>query len=173
MAKRSGFYIENNTIVQKVVDINWELGFDKKAKHTYIERIIKALGEELQPAIDVTSASNVEEGKALSPLLLRVPGRNMSVEDLQRDLGAYDIPGLADYYYLRALQDSHIATVNRHKCFIDVFHNPEKSFGNTQACSLAVYKLLRQIGRLDLIAIGNKDKFVDWYQNMMLKRWET
>ena len=37
MAKRCFYYMEDNSIIEQWIDISWDKGFSKDAKHSYIE----------------------------------------------------------------------------------------------------------------------------------------
>lgn len=172
MVRRSGFKVTgDNQITQYIVSIDWDLGFDKKAKHEYIKRIASQLQVYgIADTLDVTSASNVHVGKMLSPLFVEVPALGCSLEDaLQKIPNCFVIPGLADWYYCRALSDLNKATILKHECISDVFHNPDKSYGNTQALSCACYKLLHNTGQLSLL--DNRDEFLNWFQTGVNKTW--
>lgn len=172
MVRRSGYRVTgDNQVTQYVVDIDWDLGFDREAKHIYIQRIadgLRAYG--ITDTLDVTSASSVHVGKMLSPLFIDVPSLGCSLEDaLQSIPNCFTIPGLPDWYYCRALSDLNKATILKHDCISDVFHNPNKGYGNTQALSCVCYKLLHNTGRLNLLE--DRDKFINWFQTGVEKTW--
>ena len=165
MVTRCGFFVEDGELYRKDVYIDWELGFDKAAKHEYIKRIQFALGPELSPCVDVTTASPVWEARGLSPHFLKAG--DLSIEDAWAQLKvnnikATRIPGAFDFLYLNALSPEQLKYVMKQKCFIDVFHNPERAF-NTQAKSLAVYQLL--VGQDAVEILKNLSAFSEWYMS--------
>ena len=173
MVTRSGFYVKGNLIIQRIVYIDWDLGFTKEAKHEYVRRVITELGTDVGKAVDVTSASPIYQARSLSPFYLKDVVTGKSVEDYLSELNSksncnvFQIPGLADYHYLRNLTEVNKETINTYDCFIDVFHNPDKCYGNTQALSLAVYKVLQYKGKLDLLELGTEVEFLDWYNTQL------
>lgn len=164
MVKRCGFYTQDNKLCRKDVFIDWDLGFDKDAKHSYIESIRRELGEDLYPIVDVTTASNDSVARKLSPFFVLVDG--ISVEDMwaeikESNLSICKVSGMFDFLYLNALSESQKDYVMSQKCFIDVFHNPDKAF-NTQAKSLAVLQLLIMQNKEGLL--DDCKLFIDWYK---------
>ncbi len=171
MVSRSGFYVEDDSIIQRVVSINWDLGFDSFAKQKYIERIHKAFGKDKGALLDVTSASNNDAGRTLSPLFVRMRSNDCTVEDfLQMHPELLVMRGMSDYLYLNNLRDFHKKIISNYDCFSDVFHNPDKQYGNTQACSLAVYKLMQKQDKLELLK--NYETFRDFYETIDFRKEE-
>ena len=175
MVQRSGFYVDNNSIIQRIVYIEWDLGFDAYAKQRYIERIKNAFGDDKGILLDVTSASNEFAGKMLSPIFVKMKNEGVSVEDYLHKLqlrvpNLFEISGATDYVYLSNLSKFNKETIQKYHCFSDVFHNPAKQYGNTQACSLAVYKLLCAQDKEALLE--NAEEFLNWYQSIDFRREE-
>lgn len=173
MVLRSVFYVKGESIMQRIVQIAWDLGFDTFAKHKYIERIRLASQLNSNSFIDVTSASDNIKGRFLSPVFVKVKGRDISVEDYLRSLqehipDLWNIAGISDYVYLTNLNNNHIDILMQYEYYSDVFHNPQKSYGNTQACSLAIYKLLYVQGKLQLLE--NLEEFLNWYQHINFEK---
>jgi len=170
MVKRCGFYISKGKLCRKDVLIDWDLGFDRDAKAEYIERIKRALGEDLMPSIDVTTASTDAIAKRLSPYYVILED-GVSVEDAWKEIKitvpeVCKIPGMFDFIYLNGLNEWQRDYVKRMECFIDVFHNPDKAF-NTQAKALAVFKLLNVQGKQEYLEDCNA--FVKWYKQNCMK----
>lgn len=158
MVKRCGFYVRDNKLVRRDVMINWDLGFDKEAKHKYIERIQYALAP--LHSVDVTTASPIWKAQHLSPVFVALED-GTKVEDL------YSVTkhqGAVEYYYLNALSDKQVDFVLSQECFIDVFHNPDKAF-RTQAEALAILKLICSQG--SQILKGTLLEFMEYYQNVV------
>lgn len=163
MVKRSGFYIEDGHICRKDVKIDWDLGFDKAAKWEYIDRIIKVLGDGLNPVVDVTTAAYDNESRSLSPFFVKINGNSVEVQWAElkaQNAGITNLPGAFDFLYLNALSEKQVAYVLKQKCFIDVFHNPDKAF-NTQAKSLAVLQLLHSQDCMEYL--HDLRVFTAWY----------
>lgn len=174
MVNRSVFgTTRGGAVAQLVVTIDWELGFDKEAKHTYIKRIAEEAGKcGIPKVLDVTSASNVYCGKMLSPIFVQVPYLDCSLEDALHNVpNAFTIPGLADWYYCKALTDQHKHTLLSYDYYSDVFHNPSKGYGNTQAMSCTVWRLLHDTNNLALLE--SKDGFLQWFNYELKKEWVT
>lgn len=171
MVQRSGFYVADGRIIQRIVRIEWDLGFDRDAKHQYIDRVINALGTDIAPIADVTSASYVKETQRLSPIFVRMPDGNQTVEDYLQVIKngvfpeIFQIPGASDYVYLTALSEEDLKTALQYNCYVDVFHNPTKSYGNTQALSLAVMRLICETKQFNVLDLSIND-FCKWYQSI-------
>lgn len=161
MAKRGGFYTDGVNIIFQTVDIDWDLGFDKEAKQKYIERIIEALGERFLPCADVTSASSDPIAQSLSPLFIRYG--NSTLESLYMSNRELMVPGVCDFFYANALSDVQKEFIRNTNCFIDVFYKPENG-RNTQACNIAVFKLLQYQKKEHLLE--DLDAFLLWYNDI-------
>lgn len=161
MVTRCGYTVEQNQIIERRVQINWDLGFDKEAKRAYIQRIINALPDDYKPAVDVTTASPIYEARSLSPFYVTRDGVN--IEDTwaktKEELPGL-LPGAFDYIYLSSLSEEQIDYVLRQKTFIDVFHNPEKAI-STQARSLCALQILHNTNNMHLL--NDFSAFVDWF----------
>ena len=169
MVQRSGFYVENDCVIQRIVKIEWDLGFDWFAKQKYIERIRNVFGTDKGKLLDVTSASNNDGGRTLSPLFVKMKSRGCTVEDfLQAHPELLAMRSMSDYLYLSNLSDFHKNIISNYDCFSDVFHNPDKQYGNTQACSLAVYKLMQQQDKLELLE--DYETFRDFYETIDFRK---
>lgn len=160
MVDRGVFYTDNTNIIFHKVSINWDLGFDKAAKHGYIDRIRKGLPPELLPTIDVTSGSDSSIGRTMSPIFLKTAD-GTSVEDLwSSEVG---VPGVIDYIYCTALSAAQRGVIAHHVSFMDVFHKVENG-KNTQAFCCALFRLLLVTDKLYLL--NDPQMFVDWYNEV-------
>ena len=163
MTKRCGYYIKDGKLCRRDVEIAWDLGFDRAAKHEYIHRIITELGEDLEPAVDVTTASYIKEAKMLSPFYTKC-GQNSfeyTWDILKETMGDMaNIPGVFEFMYLNSLRDDQVVFALSQKCFIDVFHNPGKAV-HTQAKALAILQLLVEHHKLYLLK--DMQEFVIWF----------
>ena len=173
MVNRCGFFTEDGLLCRKVVQIPWDKGFDKAAKQEYIRRVQVELGSEMQPCIDVTTASPIHEAKMLSPFYIKTDFQEMILEDYWAYLKKQHpeittIEGSFDYLYLNHLTQKQKEYVLGIKCFVDVFHEPYKAF-NTQAKSLAIYQLLVSEGKEDYLS--NFSQFTQWYSLKCNKRY--
>lgn len=163
MVKRCGFFIQDGALMRKDVIIEWDLGFDKEAKLQYIDRLHTALGEELSPIVEVTTASNTYLGRCLSPFYTKIKG--VSVEELwpvikKKSEGVF-ISGMYEFVYLQSLTNEQQSYVLQRKCFTDVFFNPDKAC-NTQAKALVVYQLLCLQKKKEIL--GSLMEFTKWYE---------
>ena len=163
MVKRCGFYTDGANVICKECAIEWNMGFDKAAKHNYIMQIKAELPRELNPMIDVTSASDSIAGKALSPIFIECGSTGMSIEDYLKKHPECAKPGFFDFIYINCLSDDQKNTIFTTYCFIDVFHKPEKG-RNTQASACAYYKLLQWQEKEFLLT--DLDLFLDWYNSV-------
>lgn len=161
VVKRSGFFLKDGCIARRDVVIEWNLGFEREAKKEYVRRLHLALGSELHPIIDVTTASNDYLGRGLSPFYTKIGDENVETlwASTKEQFRGRFIPGLFDYVYLHSLTDEQKQYVLQRKCFTDVFFNPDKAC-NTQAKSLVVYQLLVYQEKLELL--DNLQEFVKW-----------
>lgn len=163
MVARSGFYLEDGVIVQRVVSIDWDLGFDRAAKNAYVTRLHNALGDDLTKA-EVTSASLLPETRMLSPIYLTEKSCGKSVEDAYQTVKAIAPPFFFHFLYLGNLGEKEYGMIKHYQCYTDVFHNPEKEWGNTQAFSLALYRLLVEQKKLSVLEDFND--FLGWLQEV-------
>lgn len=169
MVSRCGYYVSKDKIIQRNVSIEWDLGFDKKAKHEYIKRICLALGEDVGLACDVTTASPIYETRRLSPVFISMRNSELTVEDYYQQIikpKCGYIPGLMELAYAGSLTSGLIKTIQKYDCFIDVFHNPEKRNGCTQALACAIVKWAINNDRGDIFS--TQDGFIKWYLNKPL-----
>lgn len=164
MVTRSVFYVEGNKIYRQDILIEWDLGFDKEAKHEYIKRIQQAASGNLRHSVDVTTASPDYTARSLSPFFVK--DGDMNIEDVwalnkQQQPQIVRIPGAFDFIYLNAIPEALKEYVYEQTGFIDVFFNPDKAY-NTQAKSLAILQLLNETG--NLCKLENLGEFVEWYR---------
>lgn len=170
MVPRCGYYAENGVLIRKTVWIEWNRGFDKEAKRAYGFDMIEAL-KDLGPVAEVTTGSPFYETRSLSPFFVKSKARqDLSVEDYWAMLKTVhknisQIDGLFDMVYLQSLTPKHLDVVKKYRCYCDMFDNPSKSFGKSQACSLAIYKVLEQLDLLHLLR--DNTAFMDWRTNKM------
>lgn len=170
MVPRCGYYAHDGVLVRKTVWINWDKGFDREAKHAYGYALLNAL-KDVGPVAEVTSGSPIYETRMLSPLFVKMKNNpQLSVEDYLRQLQemyktVFSVKGLADMVYLQNLSPHDIDVMHKYNCYCDMFANPEKGFGNSQACSLAVYRVLEQLDLLHLLK--DNSEFMFWYNNKM------
>lgn len=151
--KRCGFFTDGVNLFRKDLFIDWDLGFDSKAKHTYIQR---ELGEDLSPCVDVTTASPIRIARNLSPHLLRLSDGSSFIDTYGslREHGLFDLA-----YYLTLSKEQH-DYVSSAKCFIDVSYTSSPGT-MTQARSLAVLQMLQKQHQLELLM--NVNDFLDWF----------
>lgn len=166
MVPRCGYFADGDVLVRKTVYIDWSLGFDRAAKHAYGNQLIELLAD-YGPVAEVTSGSPVYATRQLSPMFVMMKGMNKSVEDYLRDLQKL-IPNLfanehlLHFFYMQNLSDKNLKVMHNYNCYTDMFWNPDKGgFGNSQAASLALYRVLENVGRLDLLT--DEASFKDWY----------
>lgn len=170
MVPRCGYYAKDGALVRKTVWINWNLGFDKEAKHRYANALIEALKEN-GPVAEVTSGSPIYETRSLSPIFVRLKSNPlMSVEEFLQMQSVihptlFSVQGLTDLVYLQNIGPKEKDILHKYNCYCDIFANPNKGFGNSQACSLAIYRLLEQLNKLYLI--DDNSAFMSWYKNDM------
>lgn len=173
MVKRCGFYVAEGKVNRADVEIAWDLGWTKDAKHFYVKRLHDALYEIFpgQQIIEVTSASQ-SYGKALSPLFVRM--RNgVILEDYIQTI-IQDSSQVIEYdnfiwpksarnfafMHLYCLHAQYL--INRIRAtdvFTDVFYNPEKTSG-TQALVCAMMKLM-DVNK-EFCVLGSVVDFVNW-----------
>ena len=168
MVSRCGFYVSGNRIVQKNISIDWDLGFTREAKHEYIKRIIDALGD-VGKCSDVTSASPIYKDRMLSPIFVRMISYDKSVEDFYQENIKPEygyIPGLMEYIYILNLSEDEIRHALTIDCYIDVFHNPDKRQGCTQALALAILRWMAATDKTNVIS--SLESFLEWYKNIPL-----
>ncbi|KSV59161.1 hypothetical protein [Acetivibrio ethanolgignens] len=169
MVKRSAFGIEgNNTIVQLVTEIEWNLGFSREAKAVYAQRIQEALHERV---LDVTTASPEPRGFALSPHVLEAyDSKGQTVMEFVQEMEDLCGPSSLQnglvfcYVYCRSIRDT--SAIDEYKWFSDVFHNPDKGYTNTQAFSAAVLKLMKEHGELK--RLDSFQDFKQWWQSLQV-----
>lgn len=163
MVNRCGFYTDGTNVIAKSCSIEWNLGFDKKAKLKYVEQVKAALPKELNPMLEVTSASDSIMGKSLSPIFIVAGMTCLSIDDLVKRRPELAAPGYFDFLYLNCLSDAQWDTIRDKYCFIDVFHDPRKG-RKTQASACAYGKLLLLQNRRALLK--DREAFIDWYNQV-------
>lgn len=170
MVPRCGYFAKDGVLVRRTVWINWNIGFDKEAKHRYAYALIEAL-EEDGPVAEVTSGSPIYETRSLSPLFVKMKSNpHMSVEEylqMRKEMhkSLFSVQGVTDLVYLQNIGKKEIDTLHKYNCYCDIFANPNKGFGNSQACSLAIYRVLEQLNKLYIIS--DDQEFMHWYRNEM------
>lgn len=176
MAKRCGFYVRNGVIVRRDVDIAWNLGFEISSKRRYIAKLHEALGDDVTPIAEVTTASGIEETRKLSPMILEAYGKRLTVEDYWQDVVKPGLDkntfvnGLLDFIYLVSLKPDNIAVALKYNCYTDVFHNPDKVVsGNTQAKSLALLRLMYETDNLSYINVNGVNEFLSYYNTVRIE----
>lgn len=178
MVTRCGYYVENGKVKSEIVEIEWNLGFDKVAKQEYV----KSLHEELHKLlpdkriIEVTTAAE-PPGKWLSPIYIKFLGGE-SLEDVWQKLNkahtdylVYDnyvwkkpFNWKAFVHYYSLYGDVKLSTIRRYDVFTDVFHNPTKQ-QSTQALGCAVMRLMYELGHLDVR--NSLKEFCEWCDNFV------
>lgn len=171
MVERCGFYVEGDKIIQQNIMFMWELGFDRRAKFEYIKRAISILDAyDCGRVAEVTTASPIYKTRSLSPYFINVSGTEKTVEDFyQEDIKprfGY-VPGLMEYLYLTNLTKDNIQAALEYECYIDIFHNPMKRSGCTQALALAILRWAIVNNKADILE--NETKFLEWYKTMPLE----
>lgn len=161
MTQRSGFYTDGTNVIQRVCTIEWDLGFDKEAKRTYIERIKEALPSMLNPMIDITSASPNAFHRSLSPIFIEYGGS--SIEDFIKLNPQVMVPGVIDFFYISSLSPAQMKLIKETNCFIDVFHKPSNG-RSTQAAWCVYAKLLMLKNKEHLLT--NLEEFLAWYNDV-------
>lgn len=171
MVPRCGYYVLGDVIICETVYIEWNKGFDRAAKTAYTYDLLNKL-DHLKPVAEVTTASPNVETRGLSPMYIKMKdNQQLSVEDYMKDL--HDrVPssrGQMCFFHLTYLQNllkEHIRTLHKYNCYTDVFANPAKGFGHSQALSLAIYRLLENTKRLHLLS--NNQAFIKWYNDDLM-----
>lgn len=160
--KRSGFYIENKELCRKDVWIEWNMDTPKEDLYIYIGRIKEALGFELNPIVDTTAYSTNYLGKKLNPYWNKIDNEPCIkvYEDFKSKCDAEGlVPGVFEYLYYLALDDSSLRFIQSMKCFTNIFYNPDKS-DVCEAQSCALLKLLILQNKLDYIR--DIDNLIYW-----------
>lgn len=173
MVPRCGFYICDNKIKRLVVKIDWNLGFDKSAKHVYVANLYKEFMDKLGDVVplDVTTASIQEAGRMLSPFNIYVGDK--SLEDMWAEAkqgavvryGRYEWPielkrEAFAHFYCTYAKDC-IPAIKVADVFTDVFYNPTKD-GMTQAEPCAMLKMMEQQGELGVL--DSVRGYLEWFK---------
>ena len=162
MVTRCGFYVKDNRIFQRNVYIDWNDGFDTEAKRKYIRRIQEALGPDVGKIADVTTASPDFDTRALSPFFIKDEESGLNLESLYKKMEDPD-DYLIHYIYITHLDDKRKKTIMQYDCYSDVFHNPEKRALGTQAFSIAIYRLMVEQSKENVLK--SLKAFTEWLQN--------
>lgn len=174
MVPRCAYYLnEDNDIVRHVVLIDWDLGFDKEAKHQYIMRMIDAIDKPNMLIMDITSASYIRETRMLSPIFVKMKNdAEKSVEDYIAESQIFNAVNISEaskiqlvgYIYLTNLSELNITTIKKYDGFFDVFNHPIRHPHNSQALFAILYKKLMLEHKLDVLS--DYDKYVEWYNSV-------
>lgn len=168
MVERCGFFIENDKIRKRVVNIRWDMGFNTWAKLEYIERLYKALVETgLSNILDITSANKTEtKGNRLSPLNIYMLNGD-SIEDYYKATRQDSWNYISRMLYFDWLYGSEVLKdvdlidmVKKYDVFTDVFHRPNENHC-TQAFACIVLKLTIKLGITEYYKDFNK--FYEWH----------
>lgn len=182
IARRVVFGYDSSNILEFPVEISWDLGWDRDSKLEYIERVKRKVYEQygVEDALDVTTAnSSFENGKLLSPHILRYPGMNMDIVSTMRN-GQKNLPSddvsIITYVYCYMYAICHNEDVfnvfKQYEYFFDVFWKPEDGW-NTQARLCVMLKIIIH-NKLHHRFFKNDDAesiiaFRDWFnKNKML-----
>ncbi len=174
MVPRCAYYLnESRDVVRHSVLIDWDLGFDREAKHQYIMRLTQTLNKPDMVIVDITSASYIYEARMLSPIFVKMkndPAK--SVEDYLGEIKLFTSSVLSEeskiafagYVYMINLSDVNIKTIIKYDGFFDVFNHPIKHPHNTQAYFATLYKKLMLERNEDVLS--DYDKYVNWYNSV-------
>ena len=171
MVLRGVYYAEGVTVKCKIVSINWDLGFTREAKHEYTQRIIDTVNGTCGRIAEVTSSAANYRTRMLSPIFIKMRTEPYSMlEDYLQELNKtipniFQYTPLVDYYYITNLSNENLKTLHEYDAYCDVFHNPSKGWGNTQAESLAVLRALENDNRTHLLS--DYRAFLGWYTHVL------
>lgn len=174
MVPRCAYYLnESYDVIRHIVLINWDLGFDREAKHQYIMRLTEALNKPDMIIVDITTASYIYEARMLSPVFVKLKNDpSITVEDYLQQIHLFNNPQfsedtrvkLSGYIYMTNLSDRNKSVIAKYDGFFDVFGNPIKAPHNTQALFATLYKKLMLQHKEDILS--DYDTYVDWFDSL-------
>ena len=167
MADRGVYYARDGKLYCRRYTLSWDLGFDRYAKHEYFKQCKSLLGDSCGKIAEVTSSAEYLPTRNLSPIFVMMrDGSGLSVEDYLRQLAIkipniFELSPLTNWIYIINLSDKNLKTIHEYDAYSDIFNDPTKGWGNSQAESIATLRALEQCGKVELLK--NFDAFQDWY----------
>lgn len=164
MAVREIYFVRNNQLFKKTVEVTWDKDSNEVNKRICSEELFKAALPFMQPCVDVSSASPLYNSRGLCTFFVKDENGNpvsklWEILDGHKDRDFLP-PGSYDLIYLKSLTYQQIAYALSKGSFYDIYFNSKKK-KTSSAKALAVLQLLYQQNKLDYI--GDMNKFLYWY----------
>jgi hypothetical protein len=164
MAKRCIYFIKNNQLYTRTVDVQWDKDALEVSKILCRKEIESSVLSFMEPCIDVSSASGIYQARNLATCYVK-DSKGNPMRDIWKLLD--DSPykdylpmGCHDLLYLTSLSEKQIDYALSQGSFYDLFHNPDK----TPVCNaraLAALQLLYKQGKIDYVT--DRNMFLHWY----------
>lgn len=164
LTKRCVYFVENNTIYKKTVEVHWDPNNLKLNKVLCSKEIYEKVPKEFLPTLDVSSSSIMFVGNKLSVYNVKDDSGN-NVRQMWDTLSKhpdkdYFPPGAYELLYLHSLSENQFYTAITKKSFYDIYHNPT-THKPSASKALASLLLLNSQGKLDYIM--DMQKYMYWY----------
>lgn len=164
MTKREIYFVRNNQLYKRTVEVTWDKDSMEVNKKICSEELFNAALPFMQPCVDVSSSSGIYNCRNLSPYCVKDENGN-SVHDMWDILSKHKDrkflpPGSFDLVYLKSLTEEQFIYAMSKNSFYDIYFN-SKTKETCSAKALAVLKLLYGQNKLDYILDMNK--FLHWY----------
>lgn len=164
MAKRCIFFVQDNMLYKKTVEATWDMSALEYSKVVCGDDIFKQAHSDIQPCIDVSSNSVIQNGRCLNVYNVKNSKGatfRQTMEFVQQGTDVDKYPDSCyDLIYLRLLTDRQVRIALSAKSFYDIYYNPDKT-KFSPAKALAMLQLLYKQNKLDYIE--DIEKFVWWY----------
>lgn len=164
MAKRCIYFIRDNILYKKTVEVCWDADAMVYNKVSCSDELFKSALQFMHPCIDVSPSSEIWRCRSLCSYQVKdINGLtvNKMVELLESSTDKeYLPPGSYDLLYIKSLNDKQFNFALSVKSFYDIYFNPEKNVFSP-AKALAVLQLLYNQDKLDYIY--DMKKFLHWY----------
>lgn len=164
MVKRCVFFIRDNQLYKRTIEIPWDKDNLELNKALYVKEIQKLVLPFMEPCIDVSTMSNNYTAKGMATCFVK-DSKGSTVKEIWNTLNSNIEaellpPGCHDLLYLTSLTDKQVYFALSKGSFYDAFYNPDKG-GTCNAKALASLQLLYKQGKVDYIE--DMQRFLHWY----------
>lgn len=164
MVKRGIYFVRDNQLFVKTVEIPWDKESMEVNKTYGSEEIFKQALPVMQPCVDVSHASALRATKQLSVYnVVDSNGRKIKESwDMLDNSKEVDFlpPGSYDLLYLSSLNEFQFRYALSVGSFYDTYFNPDKK-KSSPAIACAALQLLYKQNKVDYL--NDMNKFLHWY----------
>ena len=164
MVQRGIYFVRNNILHVKTVEVPWDKDSMEVNKAICSEEIFKSALPFMQPCIDVSSASSLRISKSLSVYGVKDNNgdsikKSWDILDKSKDID-FMPPGSYDLLYLSCLNNRQVAYILSIGSFYDTYFNSSRK-KSSPAIACAALQLLYSQNKVDYL--GDMNMFLHWY----------